>query len=312
MGAQGPLDKYRSILLGRSLPGFQEAKADRIEGGATRLDLKVVQADRLASECNLCEHRCGARRTEGKAGRCGVTESRVASHFAHYGEERPLVPSYTVFFTGCNLRCVFCQNWDISTDGQKGELVSPRTLARVIEGIGIAKAGVPNSRGVRNVNWVGGEPTPHLPYVLRVLKELEVNVPQVWNSNMYMTPEAMRVLDGVMDLYLTDLKFGNDRCAESLCGAPGYWEVVTRNHLLARQHGEVIVRHLMLPGHLECCTFPVIDWISENLDDVAVNIMDQYRPEHKAFEHRGLRRGVTESEYRSAVQRAMELDLTLI
>lgn len=312
MNARDPLERYHSILEGRSLPRFQEAKLDRVGGGPSRLDDKIKEAENLASRCSLCEHRCGAKRGQGKTGRCGVKETRIAVHFPHYGEERPLVPSYTVFFTGCNLRCVFCQNWEISTDGEEGRIVEPGELAKVIEGRGLAAKGSPTCRGVRNVNWVGGEPTPHLPYVLRVLKELNMNIPQVWNSNMYMSTEAMDILEGVIDVYLTDLKFGNDRCAEKLCGAPDYWGPVTRNHIMAHEQGEMIVRHLMLPGHLECCTMPVLEWLSDNVDDVAINLMDQYRPEHNALRHSGLNRGITEGEYKAAVNRARDLGLILI
>jgi len=308
MSGPDPLHDYLSILQGKARPRFQELKG----GPTSELSLKVAQAERLEAGCALCEHRCGANRREGRPGRCGVLRTKVASHFIHYGEERPLVPSYTVFLAGCNLRCVFCQNWDISTDAEAGEVIEPGVLARMIEARGIAPIGAPACRGIRNVNWVGGDPIPHLPYVLRVLQELELDVPQVWNSNMYMTREALEVLAGTMDVYLTDLKFGNDRCARELCGAPRYWEVVTRNHLQAARQGEVVVRHLMLPGHLECCTLPVLEWLGEHLPQAAVNVMDQYRPEHRARQMPAMARGVSPTEHRVALERAGELGLLLI
>lgn len=312
MERSNPLRRYTSILRGEVLPRFQETKRERLADGTSLLDLKIRQADELSSECQLCEHRCRTRRKEGQAGKCGVIESRVAAHFPHYGEERPLVPSYTVFFAGCNLRCMYCQNWDISTDPEVGEEIPPKRLARLIEGRGITPLEAPACRGIRNVNWVGGDPIPHLPYVLKVIREVEMNVPQIWNSNMYMTREALDILDGTMDVYLTDLKYGNDKCALELSSAPRYWEVVTRNHLQAARQGEVIVRHLMLPGHLDCCTYPILEWLAKNMPEAAVNVMDQYSPERLARRRPGMDRGVLASEHDSAMDRAKELGLTLI
>ncbi len=308
-----PLTRYTSILRGQARPRFQEAKAATVEGSSTTvLDRKISSALELWSDCQLCEHRCRAKRGAGQVGRCGVAESHISTHFPHYGEERPLVPSYTIFFSGCNLFCMYCQNWDISTDPCHGEIIPPRTLARLIEARGTTPLGASACQSIRNVNWVGGDPIPHLPYVLQVLRELEIDLPQVWNSNMYMTVETMSLLEGVMDIYLTDLKYGNDRCAERLSAAPRYWEIITRNHMLATKQGEVIVRHLMLPGHLECCTFPVLEWIAENVPQAAVNIMDQFRPEHRAMNFQEIRKKVSLKDYRSALDRAKELDLALI
>jgi putative pyruvate formate lyase activating enzyme len=310
---QDPLRRYTSILKGEARPSFQEAKRSPTDiEGVSVLGRKVRLADALSSECQLCEHRCRTLREKGRSGKCGVLESRITAHFPHYGEERPLVPSYTVFFAGCNLRCLYCQNWDISTDPDAGEIIPPFKLARLIEARGLTPLGAAACQGIRNVNWVGGDPIPHLPYVLRVLRDLDLDVPQVWNSNMYMTEEALNVLEGTMDVFLTDLKYGNNRCAVQLSSAPRYWEVVTRNHCQAARQGEMIIRHLMLPGHMECCTVPILEWIAENLPQVAVNIMDQYRPEHRAKSFPGLDRGIRPAEHRIALERAERLGLNLI
>ena len=122
----------------------------------------------------------------------------------------------------------------------------------------------------------------------------------------------MRLLDGVIDVYLTDLKFGNDDCARRLCGAQDYLSVVRRNHRMAAAQGEVLVRHLQLPGHLECCTLPTIDWLAEELPGVAVNLMDQYRPEHRAREHPELGAPLPREERRRALEHARERGLFLI
>ncbi len=266
------------------------------------LDVKVEIARRLASPCEQCERRCGVNREEGERGYCGVGwKPTISSEFLHLGEERVLVPSHTVFFCGCTFRCVYCQNWDIAFDPDGGVEVPPEKLANVIKYRR-------RTEGSRNVNWVGGDPTPALHYVLRVLQVLDVNVPQVWNSNMYMSLEAVEILEGVIDLYLADFRYGNDRCASRYSDVEGYWEVVTRNHELAYEQCDLIVRQLVLPNHVECCTFPILEWIANNLGtDVPLNVMPQYRPEYRAREFEEISRRPTEDEIRAAWRKAEEL-----
>lgn len=296
MKARRALGKYFSILE-------NEGKARFLSCG--NLGEKVNSAKKILESCRLCEHRCGANRLSGERGFCGVLESKVSSEFIHWGEEPELVPSYTVFFAGCTFKCVFCQNYDISQYPESGVHIKPENLAKMIQGV---KA--------RNVNWVGGEPTPNLWYILRVLEKLgsSKNIPQVWNSNMYMSVETMNILDGLIDLYLADFKYGNNECAKEYSGVENYFGVVARNHLLARKQGaELIIRHLVLPGHVECCTKPVLDWIHENFGDrVRVNVMDQYRPEYLARDYPGLDCRLSGGEYREAVKYAEKLKLNTV
>lgn len=237
------------------------------------LDLKVEIARRLLETCKICEWRCGVNRLEGTKGVCGLgSEARVASAFLHMGEEAPLVPSGTIFFTGCSFKCVFCQNWDISTNPLNGVTVSPQELASTA--IQLYK------EGARNINYVGGNPDQQLHLILASLKYMDINVPLLWNSNMYMSSEALELLVDIIDIWLPDFKYGNDECALRLSKVPRYFEIVSRNHKIAYEYGDMIIRHLVLPGHVECCTKPVLRWISENCPRTLTNIMDQYRPEH--------------------------------
>ncbi len=264
------------------------------------LDLKATIADRILESCTLCEVKCGVNRRE-SIGYCRVKESLVASDFLHYGEEPELVPSYTVFFSGCNFRCVFCQNWDISQYRVGVEHVPEFMALKIDEAF---------KRGARNVNFVGGEPTPNLPFILETLRHVKAPIPVVWNSNMYMSEEAMRLLDGIVDVYLGDFKWGNDGCARRYSKIPRYWEVVTRNFLLAREHfrADFLIRHLVLPEHLECCTRPVLEWTAENLGrDVRVNVMFQYRPEYRAGKYPEIDRGLNREEMGEAVRIVEEL-----
>lgn len=277
----------------------------------TLLDLKQTLAHIMLANCELCERRCKADRESGAVGHCGVTSAHIASEFLHMGEEPDLVPSYTVFFSGCTFNCVFCQNWDISTRPGSGQKIEPYVLARMIEEKGSGRETLPPFMRARNVNWVGGDPTSNLPFILDVLALCNSNLPQVWNSNMYLTEESMRLLDGVVDVYLTDFKYGNDDCALKLSNAHNYTSIVTRNHTLARRQAEVIVRHLVLPNHHECCTRPVLHWIAANLRDVKVNVMPQYHPEHRSREFPDLARPLRMSEFKAAIELAEELGLEL-
>ncbi len=282
-------------------------------GDASMLDLKRELAHRLLGRCELCERRCKTDRTSGETGHCGVSGPHISSEFLHMGEEPDLIPSYTIFFSGCTFNCVFCQNWDISTRPGSGREIRPDELARMIEEKhrGVRGESHVLGRHARNVNWVGGDPTSNLPFILDVLEHCNANLPQVWNSNMYLTEESMQLLDVVIDVYLTDFKYGNDSCALRLSNARDYMRIVTRNHRLAREQAEVIVRHLVLPNHYECCTKPVLAWISENLQDVKVNVMSQYRPENKAREFEDIARPLRMSEFQAAIDLAESLGLEL-
>jgi len=276
---------------------------------------RVEQAYRLMSpDCRLCPRACGIDRFAGRVGVCRTGRNPiVASYGPHFGEEPPLVGingSGAIFFGGCNLSCVFCQNYDISQDPDCGAEIAPAGLAnRIVRGGGI------------NVNWVGGDPTSNLEYILQVMKELQAlkfNIAQVWNSNMYLTEEAMDVLDGVVDVYLTDFKYGNDRCAKRLSGVDRYFEVVSRNHALASKQCEILLRHLVMPGHVECCTKPVLEWVARNIPNeiLRVDVMDQYHPDFLVVREKAkypeLNRRLKMQEYLQAYEYARKLGLDLV
>jgi putative pyruvate formate lyase activating enzyme len=265
------------------------------------LDVKIAIAYKLYSPCRLCERKCGAPRASGKPGVCFVDrECIVHTYFHHMGEEAPLVPSGTIFYGGCNFKCAFCQNYDISqVSPRSGERVTPERLARIQESL--------RKTGARNINHVGGEPTPHLPFILESLKYLETNTPQLWNSNMYMSLESMKLLVDVIDIWLPDFKYGSNECAWRLSRVRNYWEVVTRNHKLAYENGDMIIRHLVLPNHVECCTRRVLEWIAGNTPKVLVNIMEQYRPEHLVSKYPEKYPDINRRPSRDEMRRAYEI-----
>jgi len=267
------------------------------------LDLKIEIATRILASCHLCVHRCKINRLAGTVGycRCG-SQMSVSSIFEHMGEEPELVPSGTIFTMGCTMKCKHCQNWTISQWKETGRTYDVQELAREVEQL--------RFNGCRNINLVGGEPTPWLRQWMSVFKLVNANVPTVWNSNTYYSPETAKLLAGFVDVYLLDFKYGPGRCAERISEAPGYWNVCTHNHLEARRSGEIIVRILVLPNHLECCTKPIINWIAESLGvQTRVNIMFQYRPEWRASEIPELRRRLQSAEIDCAIDLAREAGL---
>ena len=215
-------------------------------------------------------------RASGRRGACRLDwDVYVHTAFLHMGEESPLVPSGTIFYGGCNFTCVFCQNYDVSqTAARSGFKATPKSLALLQDLLA--------ARGARNINHVGGDPTPSLHVIMESLIHVKSDIPQLWNSNMYMSTEAMEILVDVIDIWLPDFKWGNNKCARRLSIVPNYVETVTRNLAIAARHGDMIIRHLVMPNHVECCTKPVLKWIADNLprDRIVVNVMGQYTPYH--------------------------------
>ena len=226
----------------------------------------------------------------------------VSSIFEHMGEEPELVPSGTIFTMGCTMRCLHCQNYTISQWAESGKPYTPDRLAEEVETL--------RDNGCRNANLVGGEPTPWLHQWLETFKRVKTNIPIVWNSNSYYSPEMAQILAGFVDVYLLDFKYGPGQCAQRISGATDYWTACTHNHLGAKENGEIIVRILVLPNHLECCTRPTINWIARNLGvQTRVNLMFQYRPEWRAHEVAELRRGLSRDETDKTIGLAEEAKL---
>ncbi|MCX8150860.1 MAG: radical SAM protein [Candidatus Bathyarchaeota archaeon] len=266
-------------------------------------DLKLELSRRIIRDCNFCNRKCRVDRAAGKLGycRCGNT-LMVSSMFMHVGEEPELVPSGTIFTMGCTIRCFHCQNWVISQWVEKGSNYTPEAMAVEVEHLRV--------EGCRNVNLVGGEPTPWLNHWLQTFKYVETNVPVVWNSNSYYSTHTAQLLVGFADVYLLDFKYGSDVCARRISDAPNYWEVCTANHLKAKAYGELIIRVLVLPNHLDCCTEPILNWIAKHLGvETRVNLMFQYRPEWQAHRLPDLRRTLTTKERNRALELAKNAGL---
>jgi len=268
----------------------------------------------LLRSCRLCPRRCGVDRSGGETGFCGVGRlARVASHGPHFGEEDCLVGrggSGTIFFSGCNLACAFCQNEDISRRSRPGDEVTTRELADLMLDL--------QSQGCCNINFV--TPSHVVPQILDALPlavEGGLSLPLVYNSGGYDSSEALALLQGVVDIYMPDLKFWDPAEADRLCGAPDYPEAARAAvGIMRAQVGDLrlspgglaqrglLVRHLVLPGGLAGTREWMAFLASEISPNTYVNLMDQYRPCADASVHPELERPLEPDEYRQALDHA--------
>ncbi len=279
---------------------------------------RIEKARNLLSACTLCPRRCKADRLSGEKGFCGAgAVAKVASYNAHHGEEPPLSGtrgSGTIFFSHCNLRCVFCQNYPISHLGN-GDAVEAHELADMMVRL--------QKRGCHNINFV--TPTHMMPFILEAMPiaiERGLNLPLVYNCGGYESLHALKLLSGVVDVYMPDMKYNDNESASLISEAPDYAQ---RNRAavkeMHRQVGDLVlddngiamrgllVRHLVLPkGHAGSTA--VLEFIAEKISrQTAISLMSQYFPAYKAFEFPDLERRPTRSEYGEAVETLERLGL---
>lgn len=283
------------------------------------LQEKIRQASRMLHDCVLCPRRCHVNRTAGQTGVCRTAERAwVASYCPHFGEEAPLVGQHgsgTIFFTHCNLLCNFCQNVDISHQGGGSEVTAAH-LAEIMLSL--------QRRGCHNINLV--TPSHVIPQILEALKlaiEQGFSIPLIYNTGAYDRLETLKILEGVIDIYMPDFKFWDPEVAELTCQAPDYPEIARRAiREMHRQVGDLVidaagiarrgllVRHLIMPGDL-AGTREVMRWLAQEFStNTYVNLMFQYRPCGKAFEIPELARRPSEKDFSMAVQAAKEEGIT--
>jgi putative pyruvate formate lyase activating enzyme len=236
---------------------------------------EVEEAIERAAEhltcCRLCPRDCRVNRAGGERGYCQLDDNvHCFREMLHWAEEADLSPSHQVYFAGCNLRCEFCS---VAEWNEQPLTAGTPSLDWIVGRIEDRQR-----QGARNVNLLGGEPIVSLPGILRLLGRLRAHTSVVLNSNMYYNVCVDALLRGWVDIYLADLKCGNERCAEALLGASDYVHVVRRNLLMAGEHASLIVRHLILPGHTECCLRPTLRWLAEELPGARVSLRADYVP----------------------------------
>jgi putative pyruvate formate lyase activating enzyme len=268
--------------------------------------------------CDICPRRCGVNRLEDEHGFCRSGRNpKVSSYAPHFGEEPPLVGlhgSGTIFMTGCNLACVFCQNFEISQQDQGTEITSGDFANMMIR---------LQKMGCHNINFV--TPTHFVPQIIEALidaRDMGLAVPLVYNSGGYDSVETLQLLDGIFDIYMPDAKYGSDEAALKYSNALDYTKHMKTAILeMHRQVGDLeiddgiatrglLVRHLVLPEDL-AGTAEVIRFLKEEVSgDTYLNVMAQYHPMHKAYNYKELDRPITLKEYSQAVKLAMDAGLT--
>lgn len=280
-----------------------------------------TRAERLTArlaKCDICPRVCGKNRLEGCIGKCRSRFLPIVSSAApHYGEEPPLVGrsgSGTIFFTNCNLACIFCQNYDISRLKQ-GREIGIEHLAAIMLHL--------QEIGCHNINLVS--PTHFVPQIVSALDlaaSSGLSLPIVYNTGGYDSVETLRELDGIVDIYMPDVKYWDDENAVRYSGAQNYRKVVTEAlREMHRQVGDLVtdkrcivhrgllIRHLVLPNDL-AGTNEVLRFIAEEISkDSYVNIMDQYRPCFQAWRRPELNRRITSGEHESALRYARSIGL---
>jgi len=274
---------------------------------------RAKKAVRLLGDCTFCAQECRVNRLEGELGVCrGGRQAAVSSYGPHFGEEEVLVGkggSGTIFFTYCNLSCEFCQNYEISRYGEGNE-VSAGELAEMMLEL--------QEKGCHNINLVS--PSHFVPQFLEALAAAVKDglaLPLVYNTGGYDAPGTLRLLDGIVDIYMPDIKFGDDDAGRKYSGAAGYFTVAQKAvKMMHAQVGDLIldgrgiarrgllVRHLVLPNDLARSEKVFAFLAGEVSKHTFVNIMDQYYPAFKAFNRPELNRRLTRREFREALDAA--------
>jgi putative pyruvate formate lyase activating enzyme len=304
------------ILTKRIAPSFYVEERVNMTRTGSAGNIEALYG--LMSPCTLCPRKCLVDRSADEGGFCGVGETAlVASAAPHFGEEPPLVGrsgSGTIFLAGCNLGCTFCQNYDIS-HLRNGAETSVADLAEMMVAL--------QKLGCHNVNFV--TPThvsPMMAAAVARARDAGLSVPIVYNCGGYESVEALRLLEGIVDIYMPDVKYGSNEGGGRLSAAPDYWDVVREAvREMHRQVGDLdldgtgvargglLVRHLVMPQGI-ACTEKVCEFLANEISlDTYINIMAQYRPMHRAHQTPGLERAVTGSEVETARNAARQAGL---
>jgi putative pyruvate formate lyase activating enzyme len=282
---------------------------------------KVREAEEILKQCTLCPRKCEVDRTSGQRGFCRTGDKPfVSSWGSHFGEERPLVGKFgsgTIFFGNCNLGCIFCQNYSLS-HLREGSEISFEKLADIMLSL--------QREGCHNINLV--TPTHQMPMILRSLQiasQKGLNIPIVYNCGGYESLESIKLLNGIIDIYMPDFKYTDPEMALRYSKAEDYPEAaMAALREMHRQVGDLImdnrgialrgllVRHLVLPEGI-AGTASVVKFIAEEISkDTYINIMDQYHPCFKAFDNPPLNRRITDTEFSEAIKLATNAGLRRI
>lgn len=281
---------------------------------------RVKSLKQMLENCVLCPHQCEVNRLKGERGYCKTLDKAVVSGVQpHFGEEDELVGIYgsgTIFFSYCNMKCAFCQNYEISYCGE-GEEADANKLAEMMLYL--------QKKGCHNINLVSpSHIVPQIVEAIFIAAQKGLNIPIVYNSNGYDLTDTLRFLDNIVDIYMPDIKFSDDAIAQKYLGVKNYYTIAkaavkemhrqvgnlkTDNRNIA--YKGLLIRHLVMPENL-AGTEKIMKFIANELSkDTYVNIMAQYYPTHKAFDYEEISRRITRQEYEKAVNYALSAGLNI-
>jgi putative pyruvate formate lyase activating enzyme len=284
-------------------PAERPPRASQLRPSLARERARLARA--ALADCRLCAHDCGVNRLAGQTGRCHAgPEARFFSAQVEVADELELIPTFAVALSGCDLRCDFCITGAESWNARAGLSFDAAYLAE--------RAKLALQQGAQTIMLLGGEPTIHLPDVLELVSWLPATAKLVWKTNAHGAAQARALLAGLFDVWLADFKFGNDGCAQRLAKVPGYVRVVRENLLWANEQSELIVRHLLMPGHVECCWRPIAAWLAAHLPGVKVSLRASFWPGWHAPRHPELSGSNSAAETAQASEIAQEYALNLI
>ena len=265
---------------------------------------RAVTARAMLANCHLCAHHCGVNRLAGEQGLCRAgARTRFFSAQFELGDEAELSPTFAIALSGCDLRCDFCITGRESWNPRAGD-----GLASIVA----AEARRALAEGARSVMLLGGEPTIHLPAALEFVAVMPGESTLVWKTNAHGSEEARELLDGMFDIWVADFKFGNDQCALRLAKAPDYGRVARSNLRWAFARTELIVRHLLMPGHVECCWRPIAEWLADALPRAEVSLRYAFWPAWHSWRQPELRTTTSPAENERAREIAREHRLNLV
>ena len=272
----------------------------------------MIKQLKKIEKCSICPRECNVNRLDGKIGNCGAKDNVEISLVSLHMFEEPCISgengSGTIFFTHCNLHCIYCQNYEISQNKKQGKIVSIEELAEIMIN--------QQEKGANNINLV--TPTMYAYQIreaIKIDKEKGLEIPIIYNSNGYEKVETIKDLDGYIDVYLPDLKYYSNELAIKYSKAPDYFDIATKaiiemiNQVGAPEFDDnglikkgVMIRHLVLPNHIQN-TKNILKWIKENIsEDIYINIMAQYFPTYKANKEELLNRKLSKKEYKEIEQ----------
>ena len=232
------------------------------------IELKNIRYNIMMS-CQLCPRKCKVDRISGEIGFCGVPlHSKICKELTHYAEEPELVPTYSLYFSGCNMRCSSCSNaFMLDNDKITQPFIGCEELAKRIDNKVISKA-------VKSLFLLGGEATCNLYDIVDTISYMKTKPLIVWNSNMYYSEEAFAVIKEFADVFLADIKFGCNECAEKISRTPFYLGTVINNiENVIKLNKKVVIRHLALSGHFDCCTKPILELVAKSFPNQQVGII---------------------------------------